>query len=177
MISQKESKQQWREKNKEHIRDYNKQYRQTHLEYIREYMREYFKKNGHKKYPPEYFKQWRELNGDYHKLYYQENRDAIIEYHRQYRKTEAGKANRQRSYNKRRDSERVIISTLTAEEWLNILNEYQFRCAYCKKQFNLFNRATRDHIIPISKGGHNVKENVAPACKSCNSSKKDKIGG
>ena len=68
-----------------------------------------------------------------------------------------------------------IINTLTSNEWLGILKKYYWRCAYCGKEFDLFNRPTRDHIIPISKGGDNVKENIVPACKSCNSKKYNKI--
>jgi hypothetical protein len=42
-------------------------------------------------------------------------------------------------------------------------------CAYCGKYAD-----TVDHIIPRSKGGADVAENIVPCCKSCNSSKKDK---
>ena len=70
---------------------------------------------------------------------------------------------------------REIINTLTAYEWLNILKQYDFKCVYCGKDlFDLFD-TTRDHIIPISKGGNNTKENVVPSCRSCNTKKYNKI--
>jgi 5-methylcytosine-specific restriction enzyme A len=31
---------------------------------------------------------------------------------------------------------------------------------------------TMDHIVPISRGGKSTKNNVVPACKSCNTHKK-----
>ena len=42
-------------------------------------------------------------------------------------------------------------------------------CAYCGETSN-----TIDHIIPKSKGGADVSENVVDCCKSCNSSKSNK---
>jgi len=43
------------------------------------------------------------------------------------------------------------------------------KCAYCGKD-----ATTVDHIIPKSKNGTDDKDNLVPACKSCNSSKYDK---
>jgi 5-methylcytosine-specific restriction endonuclease McrA len=34
---------------------------------------------------------------------------------------------------------------------------------------------TLDHIIPITKGGNHIKDNVVPACGYCNSSKNNKL--
>ena len=44
-------------------------------------------------------------------------------------------------------------------------------CKHCKTNKNL----TLDHIIPISKGGQNILENLQILCKSCNSKKGTKI--
>ncbi len=43
-------------------------------------------------------------------------------------------------------------------------------CAYCK----IRKANTKDHIIPLSKGGSDYIHNIVPACVSCNSSKRDK---
>lgn len=46
-------------------------------------------------------------------------------------------------------------------------------CAYCGETF-LANLLTRDHVVPTSKGGRDIWQNVVTACKSCNSRKGDK---
>lgn len=68
-----------------------------------------------------------------------------------------------------------IINTLTSEEWLNILKKYNYKCAYCGTEFDENILPEKDHIIPISKGGNNTKENIVPACRSCNAKKGSKI--
>ncbi|EMO27410.1 HNH endonuclease domain protein [Leptospira interrogans serovar Bataviae str. HAI135] len=32
-----------------------------------------------------------------------------------------------------------------------------------------------DHLIPLAKGGKSIKANLVPACKKCNSEKKNKL--
>lgn len=42
-------------------------------------------------------------------------------------------------------------------------------CVYCGAPFE-----SVDHVIPQAAGGEDIPENLAPACTSCNSSKKDR---
>ncbi len=44
-------------------------------------------------------------------------------------------------------------------------------CNWCGKNFSP-KTLTMDHIIPVSRGGKSVKGNVTPACKECNTKKK-----
>lgn len=46
-------------------------------------------------------------------------------------------------------------------------------CAYCTHEF-VYDKLTRDHIHPTSKGGKDVWTNVVTACGSCNKIKDDK---
>lgn len=46
---------------------------------------------------------------------------------------------------------------------------YEGRCAYCAGEAQTF-----DHVIPVSKGGKTEPFNMLPACKECNSSKRDR---
>ncbi len=43
-------------------------------------------------------------------------------------------------------------------------------CLYCGREFNEYG-LTRDHVIPLSRGGRDVWSNVVSACKSCNTRK------
>ena len=47
----------------------------------------------------------------------------------------------------------------------------QGRCYYCAKSCAP-QALTMDHIVPLSKGGHSTKINIATACKECNNAKK-----
>lgn len=44
------------------------------------------------------------------------------------------------------------------------------RCVYCGRADDL----TLDHVVPLSRGGSNEPDNLATACRSCNSSKNAK---
>jgi len=57
---------------------------------------------------------------------------------------------------------------LTLEQWNDTIEYFDHRCAYCGRQLE---KLTIDHIVPLSRGGAHTKENVVPACRSCNSSK------
>lgn len=53
----------------------------------------------------------------------------------------------------------------------NILNRDQHKCAYCGRGDITL---TIDHIIPKSRGGQDVWENLVAACVRCNNSKGDR---
>jgi 5-methylcytosine-specific restriction endonuclease McrA len=59
------------------------------------------------------------------------------------------------------------VNDLTHSDWLAILEEYGNRCFYCGTQ----ERLTRDHVMPLSRGGSHTRVNIVPACWSCNSRK------
>lgn len=62
------------------------------------------------------------------------------------------------------------------EEQLTLTNERLFRrdkytCAYCGTTNHQKGYMTRDHIIPVSKGGTDLWTNCVTACKTCNREK------
>jgi 5-methylcytosine-specific restriction endonuclease McrA len=54
----------------------------------------------------------------------------------------------------------------------------RYSCQYCGRHRSLFRQReflTRDHVIPISKGGGNGWDNVVAACSPCNNTKADRL--
>ena len=70
-----------------------------------------------------------------------------------------------------------IESTLTPEEWKEICESCGFICILCGEKLttisNKVNTLTLEHILPLTRGGKNTADNVAPACFVCNSAKRD----
>lgn len=56
----------------------------------------------------------------------------------------------------------------TVAEWRAILKAHGHRCAYCGLKQSLVGRLTRDHYVPLSKGGSNAASNIVPSCSPCN---------
>lgn len=69
---------------------------------------------------------------------------------------------------RRRATLSKVENTLTYQEWEAVVQSFGGCCVYCGSDNK---KITMDHIQPISKGGAHSKENVVPACKSCNSRK------
>lgn len=63
--------------------------------------------------------------------------------------------------------------TYTLVDWRDAMLHFRGCCAYCRKQQRRGrdHRLTRDHVIPVSKGGPTSRENIVPGCRSCNSRK------
>jgi len=59
----------------------------------------------------------------------------------------------------------------TEEEWQAKLVEFSGRCAHC----GTTDRLSRDHIIPLSRGGNDLIDNIQPLCVPCNARKGTKI--
>jgi 5-methylcytosine-specific restriction endonuclease McrA len=65
------------------------------------------------------------------------------------------------------------IGSHTFAQWMSCVEIHAWKCAYCDVALTP-TTLTKDHVVPLFKGGTNYVENLAPACKSCNSAKRDR---
>lgn len=72
--------------------------------------------------------------------------------------------NARTAYHNRRTAE-INAGVLDKGDWERVIAKFGNICLRCHDHRDV----TMDHIIPISKGGKNVFENLQPLCRSCNS--------
>ncbi len=64
----------------------------------------------------------------------------------------------------------AAINDFTPVQWERVKKHFHYLCAYCGAKPK---RLTKDHVVPLIKGGNHTISNIVPACHSCNSKKKD----
>lgn len=145
----------WRESNKEELRAKASEKQKQHPEIARNRVA-----------------QWREANPDKFKQQYtvwrKANPEKVIAAARKHR--EANRDAYTALQNARHARKRLAPGAgISQSERKSILAGLLGLCAYCQRHCTL----TLDHIEPLVLGGAHDPENMAPACKSCNSSKND----
>ena len=166
--------------------------------YAKTYRKEYYNKNKNtvlknckkyrdehkgvkKKYNKEYGVKNKERISSVARKYHKENRDIIIIKRKKYNSENKDKI----AANNRNRRARIRLSgdRITSTEWADKILEYDGKCAYCdvvleENPPNVFNPngITQDHVIPVSKGGKHLIDNVVPCCRLCNNRKNNKSG-
>lgn len=91
------------------------------------------------------------------------------------RRIYASEQQRGRAKNRRRDAAIRAAGKLsghhTEQQWADLLKSHGGMCVKCHTAQNI----TRDHIIPLSKGGGDHIGNIQPLCMTCNIRKANKI--
>lgn len=105
-------------------------------------------------------RQWKQQNAAHHQ-----------EYNHSYQKTTNGKTISSIATAKYRSKKQKLPSGFSKTDWHLALCYWNGLCAYCSSQQGLWNPICMEHFIPVDFGGSFTKENILPACKSCNSSK------
>lgn len=125
------------------------------------------------------------------KRYYEKNADKIKERQLGYYNENKGKCRQsEKDWCKNNPTRRRMTcaksrtlkygseSTLTEKEWLEIKSFFCCSCAYCgmpeKKSLEIYGEHLhQEHVVPLIDGGAYSYGNVVPACRSCNSSKRN----
>lgn len=158
--------------NKEAIAERVRRWREANPEDSQEYNREY---------GPRYYRANKERIADVKRQYIKANPEkrAVIDrrYHEahpkrlQERKRRWLEANpeKRREWDRRKRAKRAgVEGSHTEAEWQALCSYYMDQCLCCGE---VPDKLTRDHVIPITKGGSNDIGNIQPLCKSCNSKK------
>ncbi len=146
---------QWRKDNPDRVAELNDEYYAANHEERKAY---------HRAYRQKHLEHLRALN----RKFYRDNSEYARIYAREwgYRNPDKLRARD----NARRAFKKGNGGTFTAEEWQEQKKYYKHTCLRCGRQEPEIS-LTVDHVIPLSKGGHNSIENIQPLCLSCNVAK------
>lgn len=148
---------------------YRKQYAAINKDSIKEYHKKYNIENKEEKSLKSrvfYEKNKTKIRARQNEYYFN-NREKIREKDRLWTKNNPER--KSASLHKRKARMKNLKTTLTSEQWEDIMKTFDNSCAYCGSKKKL----TKDHFIPLSNGGDYTIQNIIPACRSCNSSKRD----
>lgn len=76
--------------------------------------------------------------------------------------------------NRRRMLKLNVVGSHTSGEWELLKKQYGLTCPCCGKTEPTV-KLTKDHIIPLTRGGSDYIENIQPLCQSCNSKKGNRV--
>lgn len=110
--------------------------------------------------------------------YYNANKDNILTQQKMYRASQQGKAISQKVEAQRYLQVKSTRDGSITSETLEMLYEAQNgECYICGCDLTQLKRRNQhlDHIIPLSKGGKHILENVAWSCSTCNFNKSNNI--
>ncbi len=141
---------------------------------------------------------------DYYKKYTREykrklrlnpiTRKKLYEIHKKWRNSKKGKDWIKKNYKKylplkieNNRHRRLVLKGIKGKhikkEWEELKKKYNYCCAKCginetdlkeKWKKTQFTKFTKDHIVPISRGGTEFIDNIQPLCISCNARKYNK---
>lgn len=127
-------------------------------------------------------RQWRKLNREKARAscrrYYRRHREAQLQRMKRWRSVKPDAAYKAvKSWRSRNKDKTAVYASnrlgrvrgaqgnFTPAQWKDCCQRYGNKCAYC----GLERKLTVQHIVPVSRGGSNNIDNIAPACRPCNS--------
>ena len=125
-------------------------------------------RENNKEHKKEKDKEWYENNKEKKKEYYENNKEHIKEKKKEYYENNPDKIfNRN---NKRRLLEENQGDGISKDQWYEMMEFFDWRCAYSGIMLNKDNRSI-DHVVALNNGGSNEIWNCIPMCRNYNTSK------
>lgn len=154
-----ENKRQKQNESQEASKARGKRYRERHAEELKESKKKYRDENKEKEAlrAKLYRQNHKEQRKVAKKRYYTKHPDKKLE------KSKLSK-------HKREAKQKLLPFSFSSKEWDACKCSFNNKCCYCGKDEEL----QQDHFIPLAKNGEYTKNNIVPACPSCNISKSDK---
>ncbi len=161
------------EANKEHIQNLKRSHQRENPEKYDEAARKYWIthseeiKSKARERRQQALEHYREIGRNSYERHAEERRRYSLEYYRLHPEKSIETTNR------RRARKLAAGGTHTEEQWQSLKAFYNHKCLCCGKREPEI-RLTRDHVIPLTKGGTDSIDNVQPLCARCNSKKNNK---
>jgi 5-methylcytosine-specific restriction endonuclease McrA len=159
--------------NKEHIRDLKRKHQQAHPEKYdeallkyRETHREEINTNARERRQQD-LEHYREIGRNSYERHAEARRKYSLEYYKRHPEKSVAATNRRRAL------KLASEASHTDEEWEELKAFYEYKCLRCGRQEPDI-KLTRDHVIPLTRGGTDSIDNVQPLCARCNSKKNHK---
>jgi len=148
-----------------------KAYREARRELLAEKQRLYYSERG--EIQRRASRDWKQRNAARNSAYMQgwhrRNKARRLEYHKHY-----GQRNHDRVLERSRKTRARAFGLseyFSEKEFFAKAEEMGWKCFYCGREIDKAT-ASRDHFIPLAKGGSDIIDNIVPCCRSCNSRKK-----
>jgi 5-methylcytosine-specific restriction endonuclease McrA len=166
----KETARKYVEANKEHIRQLKRKHQTEHPEKYEQASRRYL--TAHRKRVninarlrrQQDLEHYREIGRKSYERHADKRRKYSLEYYKLHPEKSVAASNR------RRARKYASETTHTEEEWQALKVFYEYQCLSCGRREPEI-RLTRDHVIPLTKGGNDSIQNIQPLCARCNSKK------
>ena len=187
-VCEKERHAKWYIENKETISIQRKEYRENNIEKVKAQKKKYREANKeiiNAKERERHQRNKEQINERHRKNYWNNIERERIRSKEKYKKNKkiiAEKVKQDRLDNpekyfnraaKRRKKENTQGSGINKEQWKEMMEYFDWKCAYSNEQLTNDNR-TIDHIISLNKNGEHEVWNTAPMIRSYNCSKQDK---
>ena len=162
----------WCEANREKYLERQRRYYEANRKKEAEYKKQWYEANRDKilEYQKQYYQDNKGKVLKRQKQYYEANRDKRAEQHKRYHQSPKGQVASFNGQQKRRIKEGQQGIGITKKQWLEMMNFFDFRCAYSGETLTKDTRSI-DHIVPLNSNGDNMIWNCVPMLRSLNSSK------